>query len=138
MPRSDAKTICDRLTALLPHAKRGSLRSWGQWFGRPMDNVHQIVRCEADGDTLRLWFDDGEQLTVDTPSGFEASRDAFWISNANRVRWEWFYYGRPQTPENLYFQEFTRTAEGISATTNVDWYKPNLQPSIREKALEVL
>ena len=136
-PATDAKVICERLTALLPHAKAGSLTFWGQWFGRPMDNVHRIVRCEADGDTLRLWFNEGEVLTVDAPVGFEASGTTFWIKDAKRVRWEWFYYGRPKTPENLYFQEYIRTAEGISATTNVDWYKPNLQPSAREKAVEL-
>lgn len=137
MPPSDAKAICERLTALLPRAKAGTLRFWGQWFGRPMDNFHQIVRCEADGDTLRLWFDEGEVLTVDAPVGFEASGTTFWIKDAKRVRWEWFYYGRPKTPENLYYEDYIRTAEGISAGTNVDWYKPNLQPSARERAVEL-
>ena len=138
MPSSDAKAICERLTALIPRAKAGTLRFWGQWFGRPMDNLHRIIRCEADGDVLRLWFNEGEMLSVDAPLGFEASSDAFWIGSANRVRWEWFYYGRPQTAENRYFEEFTRTADGIRATTNVNWYEPNLQPSAREKAVEVL
>lgn len=138
MQPSDARSICERLTALLPHAKSGTLRFWGQWFGRPMDNFHQIVRCEANRDTLCLWFNEGELLTVDNPVGFETSSDVFWIENANRVRWEWFYYGRPQSPENLYYEEFTQTSDGIIATTNVDWCNPNLQPSVREKAVEVL
>jgi hypothetical protein len=138
MPPSDASSICERLTALLPRAKSGTLRFWGEWFGRPMDNFHRIIRCEANGDTLRVWFNEGELLTVDNPLGFEVSSEAFWIEDANRVRWEWFYYGRPQTPDNLYYKEFTRTSEGIGATTNVDWYNPNLQPSAREKAVELL
>jgi hypothetical protein len=135
---SDAKAICDRLAGHVPGAKAGTLRFWGHWFGRPMDNVHRIVRCEADADTLRIWFDGGETLTVEAPVGFEVSADAFWIGDADRVRWEWFYYGRAQTPENLYYEEFVRAPEGVVATTNVDWYKPNLQPSAREKAVELL
>jgi hypothetical protein len=138
MAPSDSKAICEQITRLLPRAKAGTLRFWGEWFGRPMDNFHRIVRCEADGDVLRVWFDEGETLTVDAPLGFEASHDAFWINNANRVRWEWFYYGRTQTPDNLYYQEFVQNPEGITARTNVDWYKPNLQPSASARAVEIL
>jgi hypothetical protein len=25
---------------------------------------------------------------------------------ADRVRWEWFYYGQPKTAANFYFEEF--------------------------------
>jgi hypothetical protein len=134
----DAQAICDRLTALLPQAKSGTLRFWGQWFGRPMDNLHRIVRCVADANTLRIWFDGGEILTVETPVGFEASSDSFWIGKADRVRWEWYYYGRAQTLENLCYEEFVRAPEGIMVTTNVNWLEPNLQPTAREKAVELL
>src|SRR5689334_4920571 len=103
MPRMsscDAKVICERLTPLLPGAKSCSLTFWGDWFGRPMDNTHRIVRCSANGDSLRLWFDEGETLTLDSPVGFDVSKDVFWVNDAALVRWEWFYYGRPKTPAN--------------------------------------
>ncbi len=135
---SDAQAICDRLTALLPRVKTGTLRFWGQWFGRPMDNIHQIVRCEADADALRIWFNCGEKLTVEVPVGFEVSADAFWIRDADRVRWEWFYYGRAPTPENLCYEEFVRVPEGVRTTTSLNWSRSNLQPSMCEKAVELL
>jgi hypothetical protein len=138
MPPSDAKAICEQLTRTLPDAKAGTLRFWGQWFGRPMDNVHHIVRCADEGDTLRIWFDMGEMLTVEAPLGFEVSSSVFWIVTARRVRWEWYCYGRLISPDNLYYEEYVRKPEGVEATTNVDWCELVLLPSASEKAVEIL
>lgn len=137
MSTCDAKAICERLTALLPEVKGGSLAFWGNWFGRPMDNMHRVVRCIAVGDSLRLGFDKGEVLTVDSPVGFSISKDTFWINDAALVRWEWFYYGRPRTPANRCHQEFARTANGIHAKTNADWCGPSLNPEVGARAVEI-
>ena len=51
----------------------------------------------------------------------------FRIQNAARVRWEWFYYGRPKTDQNRYFMDFTRTVHRIDAQNNVDWCTLTLQ-----------
>jgi hypothetical protein len=32
---------------LLRHVKRGTLRFWGEWFGRQYDNIHIVVSCDA-------------------------------------------------------------------------------------------
>ena len=133
----DASSLASRINATKP-LKAGSLRFWGEWFGKPYDNYHRIVGCSATGDTLRLDFDEGETLTVLKPIELEASATAFAIHLASNVRWEWFYYGRPKTPANLYFYEFVNRGSTIEARTNVDWYSPNLSPSIHEKAVEVL
>ena len=45
---------------------------------------------------------------------------------------------RAKTPENLYFEEFIKTVEGISASTNIDWYTPAFQPRNTEAAVEIL
>jgi hypothetical protein len=37
--RSDAADLVAALAPLLP-LRLGSLRVWGDWFGRPMDNIH--------------------------------------------------------------------------------------------------
>jgi hypothetical protein len=62
----------------------------------------------------------------------------FKIQNATRVRWEWFAYGRPKTERNRYFMEFERTGDRINASTNVDWYTPNLSPMLQAPAVEIV
>jgi hypothetical protein len=121
-----------------PAVKSGSLRFWGEWFGRPYDNVHRVVRCVAEGDSLVVEFDAGERLTVRSPEGVTANRNAFCIRNATLVRWEWFYHGRPRAPENRYFCEYVRNGLRITASTNVDWYKPVQALSVDENAVEIL
>jgi hypothetical protein len=133
----DAQPIAKRINAASA-LKVGSLRFWGEWFGRPYDAWHKIVRCSADGNTLRLEFHDGGKLTVVDPEDLELSATTFAIRSAAAVRWEWFYYGRPQTAENLYFYEYKRSGAKIDATTNVDWYDPKLSPNPVENAVEIL
>ena len=111
---------------------------WGEWFGKPHDNIHSINRCSAVGSTLMLEFNNGEILTVENPEGIEISDTVFSIRSASAVRWEWFYYGRPQVSSNLYFMEFERSAIGITASSNIDFYQPNLNPTIFHPAVEIV
>jgi len=134
----EVQRIADRLRREIPQAPRGTLRFWGEWFGRPHDNIHTLISCRAEKNLLQLEFDQGESLFVWSPDGLTISEQRFRISDAARVRWEWFYYGRPQTPENRYFQDFTKTAAGITASTNVDWYKATFHPTETEPAVEIL
>ncbi len=116
---------------------RGTLRFWGEWFGRPYDNIHTFIGCDADGECLRVYFDEGETLSVWSPSRASVDRDTFRIRDVQRVRWEWFYYGRPKAPENLYFEEFVKNGNTIAASTNVDWHTPQLNPDPSQPAVEM-
>jgi hypothetical protein len=133
-----AASIADRINATLPNVKAGSLRMWGEWFGRPHDNFHTMKRCSTAGSTLMLEFDDGEILTVESPEGLEVSSTVFAIRSASAVRWEWFYYGRPHLAGNRYYYQFVRSGSCVEAETNVDWYRPNLSPSANQNAAELL
>ena len=115
------------------------MRFWGEFFGRPYDNVHQIVgsRCSND-DVLVVEFNGQETLTVHTPEDFKIDAETFVIGNAERVIWEWYYYGRATKPENLYREEFTRDGDNIIGVSNVDWYNPNLNPTIEFNAVEII
>ena len=42
----------------------GTLRIWGDWFGRPYDNAHRIVSVAVDADTLLIGMDGDELLSV--------------------------------------------------------------------------
>jgi len=133
-----ASEIAASLNASLPRLKAGSLRFWGQWFGRPFDNAHRITRCRSDGDALILEFNEGETLIVRQPEGLDIQANTFSIAAATRVRWEWFYYGRPKTKENRYYEEYLHRGSYIDAATNADWYTPKLEPTHTEKAVEML
>ena len=122
----------------LSAVKAGTIRFWGEWFGKPYDNYHKVVRCSAADASLVIEFDEGELLTIRDPEGVNISADVFSVRNATLVRWEWFYYGRAQSTGKRYFYEYVRDGSQITGSTNVDWYQPVLAPSSTENAVEIL
>lgn len=135
---TNAEQVAKRLLGRFDGVKSGSLRIWGQWFGRPMDNTHRLVDCDAERDLLRLQFDEEESLLVWAPSDVTINGAVFKIQRAERVRWEWFYYGRPKVEANRYFEDYVRNGDAIVATTNVDWYEPDLRPDAKEPAVAII
>jgi hypothetical protein len=102
----------------------------------PFENAHKIIDCEARGEVLHVQFNEGESLYVWSPLQAELNRTMFKIQNAARVRFEWFYYGRPKTDQNRYFMDFTRTDHRIDAQNNVDWCTLTLRPMHQGSAVE--
>jgi hypothetical protein len=113
----------------------GSLRIFGDWFGRPHDNCHVLTSVDVEVDRVVLRFEQGEFLQVWSPSDPEFASHRFAIRSASRVRWEWYYYGRPHLPKNRYFLDYVVAGESVDVTTNVDWYSPDLHPSLQEYAV---
>ena len=122
----------------MPSVKIGTLRFWGEWFGRPYENWHQIIGADAEDDVLRLLFNEGETLTIWAPASLELERQVFRIAEADHVRWEWHSYGHPKTPENRFFMDFVKSADSIVATTNANWYERELKPTLSAAAVEIL
>lgn len=60
--------IADEIMELEPVKRSGTLRTFGCWFGRPMDNCHQAESAKFDGEVLRIMFNEGETLEVWNPS----------------------------------------------------------------------
>lgn len=135
--RTEAEIFAGHVRAAMPQLMAGAFRFWGCWFGKPYDNIHTITWAASDGDILKLSFDAGEVLTVWRPARCVADGAAFRIGDAERVRWEWFYYGAPRTPRNLYFEEFRRTSEGFESETNVAWATLPLRPDGQFPAVEM-
>jgi hypothetical protein len=130
----EAEQIASRLKLALPHLKCGSLRLWGDWFGgRAFENALKITDCDARDEVLHIQFDGDESLYVWSPQQAELNRTVFRIQNAARVRFEWFYYGRPKTDQNRYFMDFTRTDHRIDPQNNGTLI---LRPMDREPAVE--
>ena len=135
---TSAEELAEWITATLPDIKTGSIRLWGVWFGRPYDNCHRIVGCDAAEEAVRIRFDHDEVLSVFSPRRASIDRRTFRIDDADRVLWEWFRYGRPQTAENRCFREFIRSTAGVvSARTNDDASGP-LKPIGSEPAVEIV
>jgi len=134
----EAQDIAERIAKALPHVKRGTLRFWGAWFGRPNDNVHTLRMCDGTQNILRLYFDEGEVLSVWSPGGLNMGKSVFRIKSAERVRWEWFSYGGPKSDENLFFQDFVKSGAKVLASTNVNWHTPDLRTSLSRPAVEIV
>jgi hypothetical protein len=140
---NEVEQISDRIRTALPDVKKGTLRFWGVWFGRPHDNYHILAGCDTEGEVLRLHFDQGEVLSVWCPRKLTVKKSKFRISRADRVRWEWFFYGLPRDPSNLYFMDFVKSWTAIVATTNFQTQLDNgrapvLKPRRWSAAVEIL
>jgi hypothetical protein len=129
--------IADRIREALPRLKPGSLRFWGAWFGRPYDNLHRMVGCESKEDILSMHFNEDEVLSVWLPNGLVLEESRFEISDAERVRWEWFAYGSPKIAANRFFKDFVKTRETVVASTNVNLYTPDLRTDLSLPAVEI-
>jgi hypothetical protein len=131
-----ASEIAGHIRQLLPHVHSGTLRFWGVWFGRPHDNVHTIVHADAAADCLTLRFNGEETLQVWNPTGCQIDSQQFIILSASRVLWQWYWYGRPHTPDSLMSEEFVR--DGTSITFRSTFPGRHTQrPSIHEPAVQI-
>jgi hypothetical protein len=136
---SSASDLAAEISQLIPHVKRGSLVVFGDIFGGHIDNIHSVVVAKAlsDAERLVVEFNEGETLEVWDPGKATISSREFCISNATKVRWEWFYYGRPKIPENRFFIEHAKTSDVVVAATNATWGDPIFAPTIGRAARRI-
>jgi hypothetical protein len=133
----ETERLVIRIRRALPNIRIGSLRFWGAWFGRPYDAFHRIVDSDGSERLLRVHFNEGETLSVWSPDGLIANTSTFRIRDAERVRWEWFYYGRPKTEPNRCFIDFAKSPDGIVLTSSDAAYYPDPYPKPSEPAVEI-
>ena len=119
--RTEAERIAEQIASLLPKIGAGTLQFWGVWFGRPYDNQHRVARCNGEGALLRIDFHDDELLSIWGPKRAVIEPKQLRIGDAERIRWEWFYYGRPKTTENRQVMEFKNSVDGIQAEMDQRW-----------------
>jgi len=137
---ADLEGIASDIRRHLPGVRSGSLVVYGDIFGGRIDNIHVLVSVTGDdeADCLSFTFNEGELLQVWNPRGVSISDREFRIQRAARVRWEWFYYGRPRTPANLRVIEHRVTAAGVEATTDFDPSRRRFAPTADRPAVELL
>jgi hypothetical protein len=105
--------------------KSGSLRFYGTWFGKPLENYHKITKLnyiELE-DCLVFEFDEGEILSVWNPQKITPENNRFSIKEASWIRWTWFDYGKDKTPEHLLFIEYFQNKNVTTGRSNVEWFK---------------
>jgi hypothetical protein len=135
---SEVEKIAAQISGALPDVKRGTLRFWGTWFGRPHDNMHRLVKVASKKDTLKLYFDEGEVLIVLSPNGLTLEKLTFRIDRAERIRWEWFDYGRPKLDRNLCRWDFVWSDGRVLFSHDDGWYGPLETIDLSLPAVEIL
>jgi hypothetical protein len=136
---SDIKEIVDNIKKGLPTQKAGSLVVFGDVFGGRIDNIHTVTSAHVGNGLghLIVEFDLGEKLEVWNPEDVLLGPEHFQILRASRVRWEWGYYGRPETSDNRMFIEHSIAGERVEVTTNRT-SPPKFAPSIDRPAVELI
>lgn len=114
--RSDSAIIVKEIEARRGNIHSGTLRIFGEWFGRPMDNFHTIVSAHSAGESVLVHFDLGEDLQIWEPKGINISDAVFRIDKATRVLWRWFSYGKAQQLENLHTRNYQWHESGVLKT----------------------
>lgn len=91
----------------------GTMRFWGDWFGRPMDNYHKVISAVYDDslDILTMTFDNAEECIVCSPRGITSTKFTFFIKDAKSITWSWYYYGREHTRDNRFQIQYTKENE---------------------------
>lgn len=126
--------IADQFMALDEKIRSGSLRTYGCWFGRPVDNYHVSKSVSFDGEVLKINFEDGEMLEVSNPSGLVVDGIILKIPKASKVKWCWYFYGKPKSAETLMYYEYWNENGVVMSRTNSPW--PN-SPMSNESAVEL-
>jgi len=116
----------------------GSVCIFGDWFGKPMDNYHQVISFEEKGNHIKLVFNEGESLDIWDGKEIEINQSKLTIMKASRIRWEWFYYGKPKIIENRFFIDHIVKNNEVIATSNVNWYTPDFNSSMKVPAVRIL
>jgi hypothetical protein len=125
--RLTPKEFAEKYASQRGRVNGGALCFWGHWFGRPHDNFHQITSINFDSftNTLTITFSEQEILTVFNPTEIAEYKGSIQIDMADKIHWQWYYYGRTHEPENLFYYDIKRIDNSIYGTTNVNWYKPD-------------
>ncbi|MEW6183093.1 MAG: hypothetical protein AB1500_07945 [Bacillota bacterium] len=101
----------------------GLLQIYGQWFGRPYDNIHRAAEVKWENDVLAIRFSDGEELQVWNPSPPLIRGRDFLIEKAVRVRWSWNLYGLERTPDNRRYYDYVVEKESVRVSTDYDYHQ---------------
>lgn len=82
----------------------GTLRFYGEWFGRPFDNFHVVQTAVRTKNALHIQFSEKEELTAIHPEGIINTRDYFAIKTASEIHWMWCCSDESNTSSHWIFR----------------------------------
>jgi len=85
----------------------GTLRFYGEWFGRPYDNYHKILECVFKDGILEIKFDAGETIRIWNPNNIILNKNELIIKDSTCVEFLRYHYGKPQKKENLIIDRYS-------------------------------
>jgi hypothetical protein len=103
---ADVEQLAIDIRAALPNVNSGPMRLWGHPLGRPGEDGHILIGCDATGNCLRLRFTDDEVLAVWNPGDVEIGPSRFRIRSADAMRFTYYRGDRPRTPENVFYRDY--------------------------------
>ena len=92
--------------------EKGSLCIWGEWFGRPYDNIHTIESFKWSSTEIVIHFDKGETLYITDPVEIINEKNQLIIGDASKVLFVWYEYGKEQIYDNLYVRQYIKNNDG--------------------------
>ena len=127
--RLSIEEFVEKYNKKLGKVKGGSLCFYGHWFGKPYDNYHQLdfVTFDSSTNILFLNFKEKEILSITNPHEIYEFENQLTIGSADNICWKWFYYGKPQTDNNLCYIEISRIDNILKGDTNLDPQKSNFR-----------
>lgn len=115
----------------------GSFRIWGNWIGRATDGIYKISQTNtAEDNTITITLENSEQVVISNPSSLIEKDDCIIIEFASEVIFQWYYYGKEKSKENLYYFKFKNAKNEIKTASNVDWYEPKFKTEHKMNAVE--
>ena len=115
---ADVEQIATDISAALPDVKKGAMRLWGEPLGRPGEDGHTLIACDAANNCLRLRFAHDEILAVWNPKDVEIGPSRFRIGSADAIRFTYYWWDRPRTPENIFYRDYALQDGRIVFRTN--------------------
>lgn len=119
--------------------KGGTFRIFGDWFGKPYSNYHEIESAHYDKDLnmLSLNFTAGEILEIYNPKQILETSTFLKVIASDRISLTWFYSGKEKQNGSQYFLDYSLKKNKIHTETNVDWYKPIFDVSLGAPSLMI-
>lgn len=115
---ADLEELAEDIRRILPGLKHGSMRLWGESLGRPGEDGHALIECQAVDNCLRLSFENDEVLAVWSPLDVRITTKRFRIGSAGCVRFTQYYADRPRLPENIIYRDYALHDGRVAFRTN--------------------
>jgi|SRR5690606_20792454 len=104
--------------------KGGTPEFWGDTIGRPSESIYKMKDIFIENASLIIILENSEKIIINNPSDFILDNEKFIIPHSDKVIFQWYYYGKPQTEENLYYFKYEHSKKIIKASSNVTWFNP--------------